>query len=257
MGKFLSDFTKITQQALISKIKTFPFPSLWSKQSMPNQHPNLKWQSQSSETQQNIFLSILLSFTIQKKYLGMQCTDCNKERVCTTTKRCENALTRPANTLGYLCREFPATGLPDLTKLKPTQYTCKVAVCHHSMSEADTLIWAFRFPPSEPTKCIKICWFPLCVLSSICHNCKIKDYSVCPFGFPKPRNIIPHLKGHSTNKNPILPEFVCLLLLAITKSLFSRKSVFVLLPFIKLFLLEKLTKISANAPAHGKHIWET
>lgn len=193
----------------------------------------------------------------KKKNLGTQCTDCNKERVCTTTKRCENALTRPANTLGYLCREFPATGLPDLTKLKPTQYTCKVAVCHHSMSEADTLIWAFRFPPSEPTKCIKICWFPLCVLSSICHNCKIKDYSVCPFGFPKPRNIIPHLKGHSTNKNPILPEFVCLLLLTITKSLFSRKSVFVLLPFIKLFLLEKLTKISANAPAHGKHIWET
>lgn len=29
---------------------------------------------------------------------------------------------------------------------------------------------------------------------------------------------------------------------------------FVLLPSIKLFLLEKLTKTSANAPAHGKHI---
>lgn len=29
---------------------------------------------------------------------------------------------------------------------------------------------------------------------------------------------------------------------------------FVLLPSIKLFLLEKLTKISVNAPAHGKHI---
>lgn len=128
--------------------------------------------------------------------------------------KCNHALTRPANTSGYLCREFPATGLPDLTKLKPTQYTCEVAICHHSMSEADTLKQAFRFPPSEPTKRIKICWFPLCVLSSICHDCKIKDYSICPFGFPKPWNIIPHLKGHSTNKNPILPEFVCLLLLA-------------------------------------------
>lgn len=126
---------------------------------------------------------------------------------------CSHALTRAANTSGYLCREFPARGLPDLTKLKPTQYTCKVAVYYPSMSEAHTLTLAFRFPPREPKKCIKICWFPLYVLSNICHNCKIKDYSMCLFGFPKHWNIISPWKGHSTHKNLILPEFLCLLLL--------------------------------------------
>lgn len=50
--------------------------------------------------------------------------------------------------------KLPATGLPDLTKLKPTPYSCRVAVCNHNMSETDTLTHSIRFPPRGPPKCI-------------------------------------------------------------------------------------------------------
>lgn len=51
--------------------------------------------------------------------------------------------------------KLPATGLPGLTTLNPTLYTCRVPVCDHTASETHTLTQSIRFLLSGPTKHIK------------------------------------------------------------------------------------------------------
>lgn len=108
--------------------------------------------------------------------------------------------------------KLPATGLPGLTKLKPTLYTCKVAVCNHPVSEADTLTQSIRFPLSGPPKWVKnVLVSSLCsAISAIIVKLRIIPCVCLVFST---QNTISHLKSYSTHKNPILPEFLCLLLL--------------------------------------------
>lgn len=72
--------------------------------------------------------------------------------------------------------------------------------------------------------------------------------------FPKHQNSLTFNGTQNPQKFSFCLSFSACSYSIITKSPFSRKSLFVLLPSMKPLLLEKLTKISANAPAHGKHI---